>query len=79
MLIDDYVLLEHGVWIINNICVDSGESFDLIIKSGIEQRIREMFKYSISLQFTKILIFFYKNLHKFKKNSGLEFSLVILR
>ena len=77
MLIDDYVLLEHGVWIINNICVDSGESFDLIIKSGIEQRIREMFKYSISLQFTKILIFFYKNLHKFKKNSGLEFSLVI--
>ena len=76
MKLDDYVLLEHGVWIINNICVDSSESFDFIVKCQIDQRIKDIFNYNISLQCTRMLIFFFKNLHKFLKKRDLNFTFV---
>jgi hypothetical protein len=73
--IQDYVLLEHGVWIINNISCDSLESFQVIIKSGINEKISELLNSKISLNFTLILIHFFKNLEKFKKD--LQFKIVV--
>ena len=73
--IQDYVLLEHGVWIINNISCDSSDSFQVIIKSGINERISELIISKISLNFTLIIIHFFKNLERFKKD--LHFKIVV--
>ena len=72
--IQDLVLLEHGIWIINNILVDSAESFQVIMKSGINDKISDLLISKISLNFTILLVHFFKNIHKFKKD--LQFLLV---
>ena len=74
--LDDYILLENCVWILNNMCVDSIQSFNLIMKSKVEQRINFFLKNNISLQFTKIIIVFFKNIQKLNQIWGLKFNFV---
>ena len=62
---NDDVLLEHGVWILNNLLSDSDESYIMICQSKVEERVCQLLKRTGSLRLTKIILLFYKNLQKF--------------
>ena len=74
--IKDYVLLEHAVWLINNITMDSVESYNLMLKCGVDEMVNDILNDNISLQFTKLIIFFFKNIQRKKKELNPNFSLV---